>query len=267
VSDLQLWCSATGQAWSWTWRAYPGAWLFVLLLIAGYVSIRRRSGVAWPTSRIVHFGLGIIAVWAAIDWPIGALGSGYLLSIHEVQYLLLGLIAPPLLWLGLPAEVTTRVEATSKLGRTLRFAAKPIPALVAYHLALVVTHFPPLSDALMPTQLGSLAIDLTWLIAGLWFWWVVVAPEGINVVRLPLRIAYLFGSTVLPTIPAAFLTFADYPHYRLYELAPPVGNIVAKDDQLLAGILMKLGADPIIWLAMGIIFYRWSKLEGDRSTT
>ena len=261
---MQFWCSATGQPWTWEWRAYPGAWLFVALLAATYVTIRRRSGVAWPAWRTLLFVFGLLFAWAAVDWPIGALGSGYLLSLHEVQYLFLGLVAPALFWLGLPAEATLRAPAEGRTGRVLRFLARPIPALVGYTLALVLTHFPPLSDALMPTQLGSLAIDLTWLGAGLWFWWPVVAPEGINVVRAPLRIAYLFGSTILPTVPAAFITFARYPLYRLYELAPPVGTWSATTDQVTAGIVMKLGADPIIWLAMGIVFYRWSKAEGDR---
>jgi HAMP domain-containing protein len=28
-----------------------------------------------------------------------------------------------------------------------------------------------------------------------------------------------------------------------------------------AGLLMKAVADPILWLAMGILFFRWSRLE------
>ena len=81
--------------------------------------------------------------------------------------------------------------------------------------------------------------------------------------RAPVRIGYLFASTLLPTIPAAFITFASYPLYKLYELAPPVGAIAAHADQQTAGIIMKLAADPIIWLAMGIMFFRWARLEGD----
>jgi putative membrane protein len=261
---MQFWCSATGRPWTWEWRAYPGAWLFVALLIYGYVALRRRHAGRWPAERTMSFSFGVLAVWAAIDWPIGVLGSGYLLSIHEVQYLLLGLVGPALLLLGLPPEVTLTIDPGSRLGRTLHFCARPLPALLAYHLALLASHFPPLSDALMPTQLGSLAIDLTWLLAGLWFWWAVVAPEGLNRMRAPLRIAYLFASTLLPTIPAAFITFASYPLYKLYELAPPVGQIAAHQDQQTAGIIMKLAADPIIWLAMGIMFFRWARLEGDQ---
>ena len=260
---MQFWCSATGRPWTWEWRAYPGAWLFILLVVAGYVLLRRRAKWGWPVERTVSFSVGLLAVWAAIDWPIGVLGSGYLLSIHEVQYLLLGLVGPVLLLLGLPPEVTLSADPGTRLGRALYFCARPLPALLAYHLALLATHFPPISDALMPTQLGSMAIDLTWLVAGLWFWWAVVAPEGLNRMRAPLRIAYLFASTLLPTIPAAFITFASYPLYKLYELAPPVNGLAAHADQQTAGIIMKLAADPIIWLAMGIMFFRWARLEGD----
>ena len=64
-----------------------------------------------------------------------------------------------------------------------------------------------------------------------------------------------------PTAPAAFLTFAEYPAYRLYELAPRVGEIAARSDQQLAGLLMKAIADPIMWLGMGILFFRWSARE------
>ena len=259
---MQFWCSATGRPWTWEWQAYPGAWLFVAALLVAYVTLRRRAAGAGEWWRAALFGLGLIATWAAIDWPIGALGSGYLLSVHEVQYVLLGLIAPALLLLGVPAQITASLPADRGVGRLLRSLARPLPAVAVYHLALLVTHIPFVSDALMPTQLGSLAIDLTWLLAGLWFWWPVVAPEGINRVRAPLRIAYLFGSTILPTIPAAFITFARYPLYSLYELAPPIGNIAAKGDQQLAGLIMKLGADPVIWLAMSVVFFRWARDEG-----
>lgn len=81
---MQFWCSATGRPWTWEWRAYPGAWLFVLLLIVGYTMLRRRATGPWSFERVMSFVFGLLAVWAAIDWPIGALGSGYLLSIHEV---------------------------------------------------------------------------------------------------------------------------------------------------------------------------------------
>ena len=55
--------------------------------------VRRRTPGAWPAWRLWVFALGVFSVWGAIDWPIGTLGSGYLLSVHEVQYLLRGSVA------------------------------------------------------------------------------------------------------------------------------------------------------------------------------
>ena len=108
----------------------------VALLVAGYVAIWRRTEGPREGWRPLVFTLGLLFVWAAIDWPIGALGSGYLLSVHEVQYLFLGLIAPPLLLLGVPAASTLAPPADRGWGRLLRRLAHPLPALVAYNLAL-----------------------------------------------------------------------------------------------------------------------------------
>ena len=65
----------------------------------------------------------------------------------------------------------------------------------------------------------------------------------------------------VPIVPAAFLTYADYPIYALYELAPRVNGIAAITDQQAAGLIMKAVADPIIWLAMAIVFFRWQRVE------
>jgi cytochrome c oxidase assembly factor CtaG len=87
----------------------------------------------------------------------------------------------------------------------------------------------------------------------------VLHPDPRRRLTLPLRILYLFASTLFPTAPAAFLTFADYPFYSLYELAPRVSGISARSDQVVAGLLMKLAADPPVWVAMAVIFFRWQK--------
>ena len=57
------------------------------------------------------------------------------------------------------------------------------------------------------------------------------------------------------------LTFSELPAYKLYELAPRVGDIQAHSDQQMAGLLMKAVADPIMWVSMAILFFRWSAME------
>ncbi len=62
-------------------------------------------------------------------------------------------------------------------------------------------------------------------------------------------------------MPASFFTFADYPIYALYELAPRVGGIGAVADQQVAGLLMKLGGGFILFGTMSVMFFRWHAAE------
>ena len=55
----------------------------------------RAGGARWLVGLM-------LLIWAALDWPIGALGAGYLASVHTLSYILLSLVAPPCLILGVP---------------------------------------------------------------------------------------------------------------------------------------------------------------------
>jgi putative membrane protein len=265
------WCSAQDVAWTWSWQAYPGVWLFVAMLVGLYIMAIVRlgprhatsSGRAWYPWHLAYFGLGITALWIATDWPLGALGAGYLLSVHTVQYLLYTFVAPPLILLGLPRWLPLVLERRPVLWRVLRMLARPIVALLIVDAVLLVSHLPPVVDGFRRSQFGSFTIDLVWLLAGLIMWWPVMAPRP-ETGRLsePWKIGYLFITTIVPTVPAAFFAFSNFPIYALYELAPRVGGIASGADQQAAGLLMKAG-DPIVWLAMLMVFIRWSMREAE----
>lgn len=254
---MTWWCSATGELWKWSWRAYPGVWLMVGLLFFWYWRGTRRAGATISP----WFVVGLVCIWAALDWPIGALGAGYLAAVHTISYILLALVAPPCLILGLPAAVQDAAWASPRWGGVLRLANRPWFALTAFNVALFLTHIPSIVDGLMASQLGAFAVDAAWLLGGLALWWPVMAsPPGQAPMRRPLKMAYLFASTLPPIIPSAFLTFAEYPMYATYELAPRVFPIMtAQQDQQVAGLLMKLVGDLPVWFAFGVIFFRWAR--------
>ncbi len=78
----------------------------------------------------------------------------------------------------------------------------------------------------------------------------------------PGRMAYLFLSLgVIPAVPGGFLTFATFPLYATYELAPRVHGLGATTDQQLAGLVMKLGGIPVVWGTIVALMYRWSELS------
>ncbi|MGH7585700.1 MAG: cytochrome c oxidase assembly protein [Gemmatimonadales bacterium] len=260
---MNWWCSARDVAWTWTWQAYPGVWLFVATLVALYVRTLRwlPPGSTRP-SQVACFGYGVLSLWLASDWPVGALGSGYLLSLHTVQWILYALVAPPLLLLGVPRQAWLTMAARPRVGAFLRFWARPLPGLLAFNLSLLGTHLPRVVDTLRPWQAGSFAIDMVWLVGGLALWWPVIAPKPeIGRLRDLPAIGYLFAATIVPTVPAAFMTFSAAPLYGLYELAPRVSGLSALDDQRTAGVLMKGVGDPILWLAMSILFFKYARAE------
>jgi len=270
---MTWWCSATGELWTWSWRAYPGVWLLVGMLLGWYFwavrHLDRRNvdqGAAQerPRTAVTWFLTGILCVWAALDWPIGALGAGYLVSVHTVSYILLALVAPPCLILGVPHSVQL-AALRSRFGPVLRLAARPWFSLALFNVVLFITHVPQVVDTLLGSQIGAFLVDLAWLTAGVALWWPVMAPEELVSLRRPMKMAYLFASTLPPIIPSAFLTFAEYPLYATYELAPRVFPILtAQQDQQVAGLLMKLVGDLPVWFAFGVIFFRWAR---DSTTT
>ena len=261
---MTWWCAASNEPWSWVWRAYPGVWVFVALLAAwGAAALKgnfareaARPGSDAPArraGRVAAYGCGVLFCWMALDWPLGRLGGGYLLAAHTAQYVLLTFFAAPLLLLGLrrgPGD-----------GAGLP-GVHPLLSLVVYNGLLAATHVPALVDAMMRTQWGSAIVDLAWLVGGIALWWPALHPDPERRLAPPLRMGYLFASTLAPTIPAALLMFGDYPYYGVYELAPRALGLSAQQDQQLAGLIMKVIGDPLIWFSTAFIFFRWqARLE------
>jgi putative membrane protein len=251
---IQWWCSAAGTPWTWDWRPYPGVWLFIAALVAvWFAATRAPADVSRP--RPYRYFAGVALLWIALDWPLGAL-AGYLASAHMAQFLLIAFVSPPLLLLGLPHGAAGPAHS-----RARRFLTHPLFALVAFNAIVIATHLPAVTDTLMPTQTGSLLIDVVWLGGGLLFWWPILRPGTHAWFSPPVRMAYLFANMVLMTAPGAMITFSDLPIYATYELAPPVPGFTPLDDQRIAGLNMRVGAAIVSWTAISILFLRWNRDE------
>lgn len=263
---MQWWCSAQGVPWDWSWQAYPGVWIFILLIVAGYRKLLQLAPASHDegsrATRIASFTTGLIFLWIALDWPIGALGAGYLASAHMIQFLLMAFIVPPLLLYGVPPAAYEPLREHPVLSGLLRALTHPLIALLIFNALIIITHVPAVTDALMSSQLGSLLIDLTWIIAALIFWWPVVAPLPERSWMHPLiKVGYIAAQLILGKPIFVFLTFAEYPVYATYELAPRVHGIDAAADQQIAGLLMEVAGALILFVAASIFFISWGHRE------
>ena len=75
------------------------------------------------------------------------------------------------------------------------------------------------------------------------------------------RMVFLFLQTVVPTVPASFLTFGEHPLYHRYESLPKLWGLTALNDQLIAGLIMKIAAGLLLMTVIAVIFFRWVATE------
>jgi putative membrane protein len=89
-------------------------------------------------------------------------------------------------------------------------------------------------------------------------WWPVIGPipDTPRLAPFP-RIGYLFLQSLVPTVPASFLTLATGTVYAVYEGLPRLWGISIQTDQTSAGLIMKFGGGLIIWIAITITFFSW----------
>ena len=104
------------------------------------------------------------------------------------------------------------------------------------------------------------------LLAAFIMWWPVVSPlPELPQLSPPLKIGYLFLQSLVPTVPASFLTFASGPVYPVYSDLPRLWGLSVLDDQLIAGLLMKIGGGLLLWAIIATIWFLWAA-EEERAT-
>jgi putative membrane protein len=252
------------------WQPHPDVWLIVGLLVAAYaVAVTRvgprhvSPGQAVVTRfQTVCFGAGALAILVASDYPIHDLAEGYLFSIHMVQHLVYALVAAPLLLLGTPAWMARVILSPPGFLRATRRLSRFFAATVLYNVVLVFTHVPATVDVALRYGIAHFGLHALLLLSSLIVWMPILSPLP-EVPRLypPLGMFYLFLQSVVPTVPASFLTFGRTPLYRVYETFPRLWGITALDDMQAAGLIMKIGAGTLIWGIITIVFFRWFRRE------
>ncbi len=257
------------------WEPQPDVWLLVGLLVAGYAIAIARVGPRWAgpdgrcvtRSQITCWGLGVLATWIAADWPVHEIAERMNYSVHMVQHLTFSMVATPLLILGMPAWMMRGLLARLRLLPLVRKLAHFIPALIVYNLVLVFTHWPAVVNASLTNGVLHFGLHSLLFLSSLVGWLPVLSPLP-EVPRFPplLRMAYLFAWSVVPTVPASFLTFGSKPLYSSYVGLPHLWGLSTLHDQQLAGLIMKLGAGLLLWMLIAVVFFRWAGAE-DRAST
>lgn len=255
--------------WS-TWHAHPDVWILMMSLLGGYFLALRvltpraeLAGHAAATPRQKAFFVsGIAVLWFGADWPVHELSEDYLFSVHMVQHTLFSLVAPPLLLLGLPTWLLRDLIRSPRVLKVARILTRPLVALLLFNAVIAITHWPTLVDLSLRSEVVHFSIHTILVSSALLMWFPVISPLP-ELARLsePGKMLYLFLQSILPTVPASFLTFATSPIYHFYETVPRLWGIDVVTDQMVAGLIMKIFGGLLLWTAIAILFFRWHGAE------
>ena len=252
------------------WHPHYDVWIVLLAFAFGYwFAIKRWAPIAEvagqpaaTTKQIVSFYVGLAVLWVGADFPLHELSEDYLFSMHMVQHTLFSLVAPPLLLMGTPKWLIRRLLEPKWAWRFARFVTRPFVGLVLFNVIVVVTHWPTLVNAAVSSEPIHFVLHFVLFSSAMIMWWPVIAPVP-ELARLsePGKMLYLFLQSVVPTVPASFLTFATTPIYSAYEGFPRLWGLSVITDLRISGLIMKLGGGLLLWLAIAILFFRWSAKE------
>lgn len=240
----------------------------IAALVAAYAygvtqMARRHAPQGEPavTPRQVAWFAGGVVLFAAVEtWPLHDIAEGSLFTVHMVEHMVLALLVPPMLLKGTPWWLLRLL--VKPVLPVLRVLTKPVVALIFFNAVLAAIHAPAAVDLMLDFEAAHFGFHAFLLLSAGLMWWPVLGPIP-DLPRLPpfMAMGYLFLQSLVPTIPASFLTFASEPLYEAYETLPRLWGFGVLDDQLVAGLIMKIGGGVVLWTAIAVIFFKWAAEE------
>ena len=252
----------------WRFQFHPEVWILIagVLLLARYAVKVIAPNFVEPNEEIYTrknffaFWAALFALWFASDWPMHDISEEYLYSVHMVQHMIISLIVPPLLLTALPVWLTKAMFGTFSGDRTFtKRISNPIAAGVCYNLIVIVTHLPFAVNYSIESGAFHYFLHLAVFVSSLWMWLPIINPMKEYRISLPTQMVYLFLMSVVPTVPAGFLTFAGGALYDAYDHQVRLWGIDITTDQQLAGLVMKLAGSIYLWVWIAARFFQWSR--------
>lgn len=251
------------------WVPHPEVWALVSGILGLYVWAGRVIGPkvvpagspAYTRKQLTAFAFGLGLLWIASDWPVHDIGEKYLYLVHMSQHLTLTLVVPPLMLLATPEWLARLVVGEGRADRILHKLARPIPASILFNALVLLSHWPTIVNNASSNAVLHYGTHTVLVSAALIFWIPVCGPFPELRIQPPTQMIYLFGSSIVPTVPGAWMTFAGGALYKVYDIPQRLGGISVTSDQQVAGLIMKLVGGTYLWVLITYIFFTWAIKE------
>jgi len=247
----------------WRFQPHIEVWLLVVAVVSSYVYAIRSIGPRVITNgnvvsrkQITAFTVGALLLWIVSDWPIHDISEEYLYSVHMFQHMVYAYFVPPLMLIATPLWLYDLIFAGARARRIINFLTKPVIAGVLFNGVVMVTHIPQMVNRSVSNGPLHYSLHVLVVTTALLMWIPICGPDRSRHLGYGGKMIYLFLMSVVPTIPAAWLTFADGAVYKHYDIAVRVWGLSVTTDQQLAGAIMKTGGSIYLWSIIVFIFFR-----------
>ena len=254
----------------WRWQAHPEVWFLVLAVLAlAWWAVRVIGPRVVPAGQPVvtpfqrwAFVTATVLLLASADWPVHDIAEAHLYSVHMVQHMAITFIVPPLYLLATPAWLVRLLVLEGGVGsRVVRRMAHPVVAGVVFNALVAITHWSGVVQLSFDSGTFHYSLHMILFLSAMLMWVPVAAPLPELRISLPAQMIYLFLMSIIPTIPAAWLTFAEGVVYRHYDDGFEMWGVSVQSDQQAAGLIMKLLGGFYLWGIIIVKFIGYSRIH------
>ena len=239
-----------------SWPFDPTVYAGLIVLAAGYAWLSRGA----PDARRSHaawFAAGLLTLWIALETPLDTISDDYLDSVHMLQHVLIGFVAPPLLLLGLSPVMAGGLARVPGV----RAATEPIPAQLAAGIVMIAWHAPSLYEATLYHESIHVLEHVTFIVAGLLLFWPMIAATSAQSRRQMspgLKLVYAAIATLPQDGVALALIFSRVSFYEYYDHAQRlIAGFTPVIDQTIAGAVLMIAGKTTMAVAALAVFFRW----------
>ncbi|MEQ8716524.1 MAG: cytochrome c oxidase assembly protein [Acidimicrobiales bacterium] len=252
----------------WEFELHPEVWLIVAAAIGiGWYVVKVIAPHAVPagtpavtTAQKRYFVAALAALYIASAWPVHDIAEEYLYSVHMIQHLLITFVVPPLFLLATPTWLARLVVSEDgESGVWVRRLAHPVVAGVLFNAVIALTHLPWVVNTSVENGPFHYFVHLAAFAVAMLMWIPVAGPLPELRLSLPGQMIFLFTMSIIPTVPAGFLTFAEGALYDSYDHDVRLWGVSIQTDQQTAGLIMKVVGGLFLWTIIAILFFRWAK--------
>jgi putative membrane protein len=255
-------------------QPHPEIWVLIAGIVALAVyAVRRIGPTATHDDEVIAtagqkrwFAAAVLTLWVAIDWPMHDVAEEYLYFVHMIQHLLLSFVVAPMFLLATPTWLARTIVGSGVPYRVLRRMTRLIPATLLFNAVVVFSHWPAVVNNVVTNGPLHYGVHVLVFFSALIMWMGVCGPLGELRFPLGVQMPYLFLQSIIPTVPAGWLTFADGVVYTSYDRTYRMWGLSVQYDQQLAGMIMKVVGGMYLWTLIAILFVRFAQASehGDR---